>query len=377
MSAAGLMLAGAMLVCAQDAPLDPASSIGIDLPFDSPVSLLKTDVRESRATPRGGALIVDLHMALSLRNSSPHHIRGVTLLVLAQEVTPGGKASVSVPSLDVAPGQAFPVRVDLRLLKPLQTGPGPLVKVSLDGVLFENFDFYGPNRLNSRRSMTAWEMEAERDRRHFKAVLSAAGPEGLRQSMLESLSRQAERPRIDVRVSRGGRTVAAATAPDRLVRFAFLRLPDSPIEPMEGWAEISGNEAREPRIEVRNRSPRPVRYVEIGWLVRDRQGREFLAGSVPAAENDMFLPPGQTGRVLQDTALRFSRNAGEPVAIESMTGFVSQVEFADGKVWVPNRSSIENARLLGVLAPSPEEQRLTDMYRTRGINALIEELHKF
>src|SRR5438876_10480810 len=154
MAAAGLILAGAMLVCAQDAPLDPHSSIGIDLPSDSPVALLKTDVGESRATPRGGALIVDLHMALSLRNSSPHHIRGVTLLVMAQEVTPGGKASVSVPSLNVAPGQAFPVRVDLRLLKPLQTGPGPLVKVSLDGVLFENFDFYGPNRLNSRRSMT-------------------------------------------------------------------------------------------------------------------------------------------------------------------------------------------------------------------------------
>ena len=374
---AGLILAGAMLVCAQDAPLDQHSSIGIDLPSDSPVALLKTDVGEIRPTQRGGALIVDLHMALTLRNSSAHHIRGVTLLVLAQEVTPGGKASVAVPSLDVAPGQAFSVRVDLRLLKPLQTGSGPLVKVSLDGVLFENFDFYGPNRLNSRRSMTAWEMEAERDRRHFKTVLAAAGPEGLRHAILESLARQAERPRIDVRVSRGGRAVAAATAPDRMVRFAFLRLPDSPVEPMEGWAEISGNEAREPRIEVRNRSPRPVRYVEIGWLVRDRQGREFLAGSVPAAENDMFLPPGETGRVLQDTALRFSRNAGEPVAIESMTGFVSQVEFADGKVWVPNRTSIENARLLGVLAPSPEEQRLTDMYRTRGINALIEELRKF
>ena len=263
---AGLIFTGAIALCGQETRLDPHSSIQINFPTDSPVLQLSSNVDESRATPRGGAMVVDLHMSLSLRNSGSRNIRGITLMVTAQEVTPGGKASVAVPSLDVAPGQSFPVRIDLRLLRPLQAGGGPLVKVSLDGVLFENFDFYGPNRLNSRRSMTAWEMEAERDRRHFKTVLAAAGPEGLQRAMIESLARQAERPRIDVRVSRGGRAVAAATAPDRMVRFAFLRLPDSPVEPMEGWAEISGNEAREPRIEVRNRSPRPVPKWSIAAL---------------------------------------------------------------------------------------------------------------
>jgi len=67
----------------------------------------------------------------------------------------------------------------------------------------------------------------------------------------------------------------------------------------------------------------------------------------------------------------------EPVPVEGMTGFVSQVEYADGKVWVPNRASLENAQLLRVIAPSPEEQRLTDLYRTKGLSTLIEELRKF
>jgi hypothetical protein len=316
-------------------------------------------------------------MALSLRNSSSRTIRGVTLLVTAQEVTPGGKASVAVPSLNVAPGQAFPVRIDLRLLRPLQAGGGPLVKVSLDGVLFEGFDFYGPNRLNSRRSMTVWEMEAERDRRYFKSVLASAGPEGLRREMVDSLVRQAERPRIDVRLSRGGRAVSSAAEPERMERFAFLKMPEAPVEAVDGWAEVAGNEARTPTIQVVNRSARQVQYVEIGWIVKDRQGHEFLAGSVPAAEGDLLLPPGQTGRVLQDTALRFSRNAGEPVAIGSMTGFVSQVEFAGGQVWVPDRAALRNSGLLRVVAPSPEEQRLADMYRTKGLGAVVEELRKF
>jgi hypothetical protein len=53
------------------------------------------------------------------------------------------------------------------------------------------------------------------------------------------------------------------------------------------------------------------------------------------------------------------------------------VEFADGKVWVPNRQNLENALLLKVLPPSNEEQRLSDLYCTKGIGALIEELKKF
>ena len=372
-----LAFAGVSALLAQDGQFDPRSSIQINLPSDSPVSLLSTNVGESRATPRGGAMVVDLHMSLSLRNSSKQNIRGVTLLVTAQEVTPGGKASVAVPSLDIGPDQTFPVRIDLRLLRPLQAGGGPLVKVSLDGVLFEGFDFYGPNRLNSRRSMTVWEMEAERDRQHFKSVLAAAGQEGLKQEMLNSLTRQAQRPRIDVRVSRGGSAVSSAATVERMAHFAFLRIPDSPVEALDGWAEVAGNEARSPKIQVVNRSSRPVRYVEMGWIVKDAEGHEFLAGSVPAAESDLLLLPGQTGNVLQDTALRFSRNAGQPVSIASMTGFVSQVEFADRKVWVPNRAALQDSRLLRIVAPSPEEQRLADLYRTKGLNALIEELRKF
>jgi hypothetical protein len=371
---AALMFAGAMAVGAQDVPLDPRTSIDIKLPSDSPVVLLSTN-SDSHATPRGGAMVIDLHMALSLRNSSSRNIRGVTLLVTAQEVTPGGKASVAVPSLNVAPGQAFPVRIDLRLLRPLQAGVGPanqgMVQVSLDGVLFEGFDFFGPNRLNSRRSMTVWEMEAERDRRYFKSVLASAGPEGVRREMLDSLSRQDKRPRIDVRVSRG-RAVSSAAEPEHTARFAFLKMPDAPVEAIDGWAGIAGNEARTPTIQVLNRSSRPVRYVEIGWILKDQEGHEFLAGSVPAAEADLFLPPGRKGRVLQDTALRFSRSAGEPVSIASMTGFVSQVEFTDGEVWVPSRSSLPP-----VVAPSPEEQRLADLYRTKGLSAVVDELRKF
>src|SRR5579884_1886037 len=90
----------------------------IELPKDSPVAVLSADYKDSNETARGGAMLLDLHAALSLRNSSQHRIRGITLFVTAQDVTPGGKGSVTLTSLDVGPQETFPVRVDLRLLRP-------------------------------------------------------------------------------------------------------------------------------------------------------------------------------------------------------------------------------------------------------------------
>src|SRR5579871_3425178 len=85
----------------------------VDLPADSPVTLVTVDWGGTDATVRGGAFFVDVHASLSLRNSSQKRLRAITLAVLSQEVTPGGKGSVSIPSLDVAPGETFPVNVDL------------------------------------------------------------------------------------------------------------------------------------------------------------------------------------------------------------------------------------------------------------------------
>jgi hypothetical protein len=123
----------ASAVFAQDAGIDLRSGFKIDLAKDAPVALVSADLGESKATPRGGAVTLDLHASLRLKNTSSKRLRGVTLLVTAQDVTPGGKGSVAVPSIDVAPGEDFPVRIDLRMLRPMASGPGPLVQVKVDG----------------------------------------------------------------------------------------------------------------------------------------------------------------------------------------------------------------------------------------------------
>lgn len=364
---------------AQDKTLDPASSVKVDLQPDSPLSLISMSMGDSRASARGGATVLDLHMSLTLRNAGLRRVRGVTLLITTQEFAPGGKASVARPCIDVAPSQEFTLPVDVRLVRPVQQAAGgPLVRVQLDGVLFDDLSFFGPNKLNSQRAMTFWETEAQRDRAYFKRVLHAKGEKGLQNEILLSLTKQAEHGQLDVALSRNGRSVGSvvSTANQHVAQFAFLTMPGAPVQPVQGWAEISGNEARSPEIEVLNKSSKPVRYVEIGWMVKDKDGNDYLAGSVPASSNTMALPPGQKSKLLPDTTLKFSKT-GRPVEIQGMTGFVSEVEFADGKVWVPSREQLKASPLLRIMAPSPEEQRLADIYANKGLAALIAELNRF
>jgi hypothetical protein len=367
-------------VLAQETPLVPGNSVKIDLPRDSPLALISTSMGESRASNRGGAIVLDLHMALTLRNTGLRRVRGVTLLITAQEFAPGGKGSVARPCIDVPPSQEFTVPIDIRLVRPVQQSAGPLVSVQLDGVLFDDFSFFGPNKLNSERAMTFWETEAQRDRSYFRHVLQARGDKGLGEEMRVSMARQSERPQLNVALSRNGRAVGQGINPvpagEHVAQFAFLKLPNAPVQPIEGWAEIAGNEARSPQIEVVNQSGKPVRYVEIGWAVKDKEGQEYLAGSVPGSSTAMLLPPGGRSRLLPDTTLKFSRT-GRPVEIQSMTGFVSQVEFADGKVWVPSRDDLNASPLLRIMAPSPEEQRLGDIYSKKGLAALVAELNRY
>lgn len=332
-----------------------AADVQVQFPPDGPLSSVSVDTAGSRFSTIGGAVIMDVHAALQIKNASGQSIRAVTLLVTAEELTAGGKASVTVPSLDVRPGDTFPLRVDLRLLRPRGGVTAP-VKITVDGVLFDTLGFYGPNKLNSRRSMLTWEMEARRDRKHFVEVLSKRGGEGLRAEMVTSLARQDSAPRVDVQVTQGRTTNAD---PGRDVQLAALNATGAPVEILGGAANAADREIRLPRVDLRSRAAKDIRFVDIGWVVRS-SGTDRPAGSLPAA---VELAPGARRSVEENVTLRF------PLAVERLAGFISSIEYADGTVWVPDREASRGV--------SPEEQRLTGIYRRKGLDALVQELQKF
>jgi hypothetical protein len=371
---------GAASLLAQDAPL-ANSSVRIDLPEDSPVAVMKTDTGTSRTTSRGPALVLDLNLSLTLKNISNNRIHGLTLRVVSQEVAMGGVGSVFQPGLNVGPGEAFPVHIATKLIRPMQMSGGPLLQVNLDGVLFQDLSFYGQDKLHSRRIMTASEMESQRDRTALKRLLAQGGNPALKEAMLKILARQQNLPQVQGRIVRGraltNAGLAAIAPTEHQEQFAFLQFPDGPIQLIRGSAVVAGGDARTPSIEVANLTDKPVKYVELGWVLTDANGRSYMAGALPTSDPAFSLPGRATGKVSQENTLEFS-TGGQPLSIRKITSFVNQVEFADGKVWVPSRQNMEtNPLLLQVMEPSVEEERLANLYVNKGLGALVNELKKY
>ncbi len=349
--------------------------LDIEFPRDSPVLPVTSNLGLTTARVQGASMVLDLHASLLLRNTGTKSISGLTLRVEAQDITPSGKGSVTLPSLRIDPGEVFPVRIDMELSRPFNAAGagGAIVQVSLDCALFSDLSSYGPDQLQSRRALIVYELEARRDRTFLAALLESGKLAELREELNFGLQ--------DLTPQQLGLELLHAPNPDRARRQSLavgaVAFPSSPVKALGGAAQVDGSEVRSPEVELRNTSRKTVRTVDMGWIVRDERGRQYVAGSVPA---NLDLQPVQTGKMTESGTLRFSHLTGQPMSIDALLAFVKDVEFADGKLWIPTRVDIEQATddpiLRRALANSPEEQRLSEIYRHKGMSGLSNELRK-
>src|SRR4051794_38298004 len=353
---------------------DSSRWIDVEFPRDSPVLTVSFSLAPSTSRVRGASLALDLHASLVLRNTSTRRLSGLTLRVDAQDLLPAGKGSVMVPSLDVQPGEVFPVRLDLQLTRPFNAAKseGAMVQVSLDCAIFSDLSSYGPDRLKSRRTLLVYELEARRDRRYMANLLKNQQYDQLRQELNFGLQ-DVHPQQLGFELTRDLRP----TGQQLPITVNTMAFPGAPVQAVGGHAQVSGNEIHTPRIELRNLSRKPVRSVDMGWIVRDERGRDFMAGSVPAS---MRIGPVETAVASETGTLRFSNASGQPLAIGALMALVSSVEFADGNLWIPSRADIQGATsdpaLRKALSSSPEHQRLAEVFRRKGIRGLVEELKR-
>ncbi len=362
----------ALNLCAQS---DGGRWLDVDFPHDSPVLPVTLSLGSTTMRPRGASMALNLHASLLLRNTGAKTISGLTLRVEAPDLTPSGKGSVTVPSLQVRPGEVFPVRLDLEVLRPFSLGrnEGAIVQVSLDCALFADLSHYGPDQLHSRRSLMVYELQARQERRYMADLLQSRRWTQIREELNFGLQ-DLRPPQLGFELLRDAKTGRRGEAALAVGTMAF---PSSPVQATSGAAQVAGNEVRAPRIEVKNTSQKPVRGVDIGWIVRDEHGRNFMAGSVPVS---LKLDGVESGAMMEPGTLRFSQGAGQPLVIGGLLAFIHDVEFTDGKLWIPSRSDIEEATtdpiLRRALTNSPEQQRLAEIYRRKGSSGLESELKR-
>ncbi len=367
------LLASAPL--AAQAPQQPAAVV-IAVPPGVPLQVVSSDFSDSEFEPRGGALVVELSGRVRFRHTGRRAIRAVTLAVDSGHARMGGLASVAVPSLHAGPAEEFEVRLSLRLLRPLPAPEGPLVQVTADAVLLDSLATLGPDRLNSSGQLRALEMEARRDRAYFLSRWHSGGRSSLASAMQASIRRQASRPRLAVRLAGDGPATAAPAASFKRVALALVDFPDSPLALERGWALVNGPVSDAPSLTIRNRSGRSVQRFDIGWLVRDAAGGTYSAGSAPVGRASA-LRPGESREVGGERRFEMRPvTAGRLEVIEGMDAWLRSAEMDDGSVWIPSRQALEEARLLEAAPASPEEQRLSEIYRSRGPAAVLRELRR-
>lgn len=369
-----LNLLGVTAVSVLASTVAAESRVAVEVPAGLPLEVVATDFDNSEFEPRGGALVIELAGSIRFRHTGPAAVRALTLAVDTHSEGLGGRAAVAVPSLHARKGEEFEIPVNLRMLRPLPLPSGPTVHIEADAVLFDTLDAAGPDRLDSIRKMTVRELEARRDRQHFLTQWEAGGREALSSAMHDSLQRQAARPRLDVRFASTGPATAGRAR--RAVRFALVNDENAPLELLEGSAIMRGVVSDTPRIRIRNRSEQRIRHFEVGWLVEDARGSVYSVGAVPLhappqlAPGERYEARGSRNFSLQPTG------AGDGSTLESMTAYVRSARLADGTVWIPSRSSLDAARILGAVPVSDEERRLTRLYRERGPGAVVDELRK-
>src|SRR5581483_2708762 len=199
--------------------------LNVKFPHDSPVLPVSFSLGPTTFRPRGASMALDLHASLLLRNTGNKPLSGLTLRVEAQDLTPAGKGSVTMPSLNVLPGQVFPVRIDMELLRPFTVtkSEGAIVQVSLDCALFNDFSYYGSDSLNSRRALMVFELEARRDRKYLASLLQTGRLAQLREELnfgLQDLNVQ----QLGLELLRGAR---AASTGEQPVSVAAVSFPSS------------------------------------------------------------------------------------------------------------------------------------------------------
>ncbi len=364
------------LASAQVASAQGNSWLNVEFPKDSPVLIVSSGLGSTTAHVRGASIVLEIHTSLLLRNTGTKPINGLTLRVDAEDLRPAAKGSVTMPSLDVQPGDVFPVRIDMELARPfnVQKSESPLVQVSLDCALFNDLTAYGPDKLGSKRALMVYELEARRDRQYLAKLLNTGRVGELRKELdfgLEGFSL----PQLALELLRG--PAADESAGQRSVGVDVMSFPGSPVEAAGGMARVVGNEVRGPAVQVTNRSQRPVRSIEMGWILRDESGRDFVAGSVPT---QIFLSPVESARMTESGEVRFLQPSGRPLAIDELLAFINSVEYSDGSLWIPSRADIDKATndplLRRALAESPEQQRLESLYRRKGMGALRADLRR-
>ncbi len=365
--------------------MDPRQFVEVQLPADSPLELVRVDYGNSRIQRSHNGMLMDLDLVLTLRNRSGKPVEGLALALGYGFGRAGGWNAVS--GIRLNPGESYAAAAHMRSeieLPPTRSRSRPVdlpssLRVRLDSVLFADGTAYGPDQVRALGAMRITQAESARDRRFLQALLREGGSARL----LAALEKRAGQGEASGEAVQGGPRTLAGEAAERaralaeLADFRVVQFAGAPLEIMAARARVYQGGLADPSLEVRNVSNAVVADFQVAWVLRGAFGSEFraasLAGATKLTASGFPLPSGALLMWSNPTVLEIGNAAG---SILSGRVYLRAVQFADGRIWVPERSALEAAALGPVAGTSPELFRLLSLYRSRGMVAVLSELRQ-
>ncbi len=390
-SLAGVMLREAAHAQQWQRPvaIDPRAFVRVTLPPNGPLELVQVDYGTSFIMRNQRGMQMALDLMLAVRNRSAKPIEGMAMALGYGFGKPGTEGLSAVSGIRLEPGATYAVPARMRAeieLPPAGARARPVdlptsVRVSLDSVLFADGSSFGPDQMRVLGAMRINQAESARDRRYFQALTETGGL-GRLLGMLEKLDAQAagasaaaaqRTPRV-----LAGAAAERARALAQFADFRVARLPGAPLEIVSARARVYDAGLVDPALEIRNAGGAEVADFQVAWVLRDASGREFRAATVSGssrsrAARSLPLAAGESW-AWSDPAVLETGPASGPIL--SGRVYLRAVQFADGRVWVPERAQLEAAGLSGVFTYSPEAIRLLRLYQSRGPAALTAELRR-
>ena len=350
--------------------------IAVEFPRDSPIIVTSARFGPNQSgRVRGMSMTSDLHGELLLRNSSAKVLAGLTLRIDSPNLGPALKASITLPSLRTAAGEMLPVRIDAAIVQPLSSEnmAGASVRISLDCAEFGDGSAVGPDTLDTEQQLHFYGAEADRDRKYLAGLLSAGQLPRLREALNFGLL-DTGRALAGMEVLPPETTDIAKTQPSLIMCRNY---DSAPVSVLNGAFHHLRNQLRGSRVTVRNRSAKPIKSIEVGYLVGTAREGLFFAGSVPSTAT---LVPDQQLDLAGMPSLRVFETSGEPSSSAILVAFVARATFSDGSLWIPSRDDLQSftvdPALRRALSFSPEQQRLAELYHRDSISAVISDLQE-
>lgn len=325
---------------------------------------LSAELRAIEAPEPPAGLSAHILAAISLQQNASYRPRPAWAWIATSAVA---ALALVVVGYEFRAPEPSPVARDIRPTTPVIPAPAPTANTTPD----EQAKNSVAPAVTARVVYTDLnQAEAARDKA-FLAALATRQPAQVTEVLTRWTDAADQQQRVLPRTLGGARAEVLRThsLPGRV---EIVTLPGAPLQIVGAQASFAEGRLIDPTVEVKNTGTAALKDFQVVWVFRDASGNEYRGRITQGRRN---VAAGERVQIAENLAFETSRT-GPEAEIVSARVFLRSAEFADARVWVPERKALEAHSVGQFLPMAPGTHDLLASYRQHGMSALLAQLNQ-